>query len=82
MPGSFEVISREKEAIELVQVKFSLDLIRMNPAEYSVRWLSDNELMAEFQGHAIALGSVGPNEKRLLFLDSDDRARFFGAQPH
>lgn len=82
MPNTFERIGPERAPFEVVQGHGDVGLIRPDPVEYPVRLMSDNELMAAFRGHAVALGAVGPNSKRLVFLDSDDRNRFFGKEPH
>jgi hypothetical protein len=48
------------------------------PQNGAQRVVSDEQLLALFEGRPIALVAVGPGVKRLLFLDPNDEAMFLG----
>ena len=56
----------------------SIEVVRTGDRLEPVATISDEQLLDFFQGRPIALITRGPGTKTLVFLDSDDQARFFG----
>jgi hypothetical protein len=68
MPQDLQ-LSFKPDRIEVVHTSDRLD---------SVATISDEQLLALFQGHPIALVTPRSGTKAFVFLDIDDQMRFFG----
>ena len=56
----------------------SMELVHTDPQFHGTDFISDQQLLALFQGHPLALVNPGPGKKQLRFLNPEDEAAFVG----
>ena len=74
------MIRTQRQDSFLITQAYPVKIIKTDPEANIVKKISDQELLAMFEGHPTALVEADDHTKKLIFLNPEDKALFFGKE--